>query len=332
MLYCRLFILFSSILIVSLISCRQSEIEHNSSITQQSLTNRDLGHAQLLDHCKPLIKCKPLLSTRFKNLEHFKKCASIIYYKDYTKLDSIECLQSIVDVCYISNGEKIIRRMNSGLDQKEVMNLEKADNFTRTGFVLSNPDIIRQRKELEKAYILARRKPVMFGPGDISFYDLAEASFKHINTPDLAFQNPRDSTEKGYINTFNHITAQAIITSFFSEELADLIADLHERNNMPEITSGRFSKKQLQDTFNSPEDNYVDIINNEIGQKIGLKLKDKYKLNDDTVFTPQLLASYLNEIQTYYMWSLEIGLDNFRATDEMLIKFSSKINRILERS
>lgn len=276
------------------------------------------------------IHTKAMLSSRFKNLTHLKTMVSIQYDQDYSKLDSNAYRQSMVHLKYPNNAVAVQRTMISGISQNKILELRNADYFTRSCFAFSNSYIIRQRKELEVSYILARRKPVMFGPGDKSFYDLALESFQHINTPELAFQNVRDSSEKGYINTFNHVTAQAIITSFFSEDLGDLIGDLHERQNMPEITSGRFTQKQLNDSINSPEDNYVDIINNEIGQKIGLKLRHKYKLNETTKCNEVLLASYLNDIQSYYMWALEIGMDPYRPTDDIIIKFSNKINALLK--
>jgi len=248
------------------------------------------------------------------------------------KLDSAECIPSVVNLIYVSNGEKISRTMASGVSQNDLLSLQKANYFKRTRFVITNPLAIRNRGQLDDVYMLSRRRPAFFGPGDMSFYDFAEASFRNINTPEMAYQNVRDSSEKGYINTFNHVTAQAIITSFFSEELADFIADLHERNNMPEITSGRFTSRQLHDSLNSPEDNYIDIINNEIGQKIGYKLKEKYQLDNETVCTPDLLAAYLNDIQSYYMWAFEIGMDKFRSNDERIIRFSNKINTLLNRS
>ena len=69
-------------------------------------------------------------------------------------------------------------------------------------------------------------------------------------------------SEKGYLNTFNHITAQAFMTSIFSERLADFIADVHELYNMPELITGDFTEQQLADFENGPVDNYVDMINN----------------------------------------------------------------------
>jgi len=277
------------------------------------------------------VKSKALLSSRFNNLDNLKNVVTITYDKDYTKLDSIKCTKSEVTILYKNNKEKLNRTMASGISQNELLKLQKSNFLSKFYFAIKNPSLIRQRSELEKVYILARRKIEVFGPSDVSFYDLALASFNHINTPKLAFKNQRDSSEKGYINTFNHVTAQAIISSFYSEKLADIIGDLHERNNMLEITSGRFSKRQLNDSINNPEDNYIDIINNEIGQKIGLQLKIKYKLSENSQCTPLLLTAILNDIQSYYMWSLEIGLDNFRPTDDIVKHFSNKMNSILNK-
>lgn len=327
-----LYILFLFILSYCFISCNQSDLKDLLFLTSKTLSIDNRPEEDILNRCNFGVKSKVLLSSRFKNLAHLKTVVSIQYDQDYSKMDSNECRHSVVNLCYVSNGEKIIRTMTSGVSQNELIKLQKPDYFARIGFVLANPATIRRREELETAYMLSRRKPTIYGPGDMSFYDLAQASCRHINTPNLAYQNARDSSEKGYLNTFNHATAQAIITSFFSEGLADLIGDLHERYNMPEITSGRFSQSQLNDSINSPEDNYVDIINNEIGQKIGLQLKEKYKLSKTSPCTPVLLAAYLNDIQSYYIWALEIGLDNFRPTDEVVIKFSNKINSLFNGS
>jgi hypothetical protein len=300
-----------------------------ATICYLSCKPSDPNESGFVDSGNLSVRCKPLLSSRIKNLDQLKTIVSIKYDRDYSGLDSIACQNSKVNLTYVSNGEQITRTMSSGISQNELSNLSSADFESQLRFVLLNPDIIRQRRELEKAYNLSRRRAYMFGPGDMAFYDIAEALIQHINTPGLAFQCPKDTSEDGYINTFNHLTSMAIMTSFFSEELADLIADLHERFNMPEITCGRFSEKQLIDSMENPVDNYVDIINNEIGQKIGRILKVKYKLHDKTECTPFLLAAYLNDIQSYYMLTMEIGLDNFRPTDEVVIKMSNKINKLL---
>ncbi|NOT37112.1 MAG: hypothetical protein HOP11_07020 [Saprospiraceae bacterium] len=276
-------------------------------------------------------RCKALLTSRFKNLEEFKNVVSIQYDRDYSRLDSSECRNSSVTLSYKSNGEEIKRTMSSDINQDDVQKLPKSDIITLSCFIFTHPNIIRLRKNLEDAYSLSRRKPAFYGPGDKAFYDLAEASYYNIISQPQTFLNSKDSSEKGYINTFNHITAQAIITSFFSEELADLISDLHERKNMPEITCGKFTSVHLNDTLNNIVDNYIDILNNEIGQKIGLKLREKYNINSTTQCTPILLSNYLNDVQGYYSMVLKIVFRSFRPSDKVINKFSHKINLVLEK-
>jgi hypothetical protein len=172
-------------------------------------------------------------------------------------------------------------------------------------------------------------RPNVFGEGDVAFYYLAQASFRNINTPDLAFANSKDTTEKGYINTFNHITAQAFITSCFSEDLADFVGDSHERYYHPKLINGKFSEKEVSDLAEGPVDNYVDLINNEWGQELGKQLKKKYNINRKTYWTPELVANYLNDLQDYYSWAFQIGFKPFRPEDEQVIKFSKKINVVM---
>ncbi|MFN3940495.1 MAG: hypothetical protein ACK4IY_07890, partial [Chitinophagales bacterium] len=144
-----------------------------------------------------------------------------------------------------------------------------------------------------------------------------------------AFLYPNDTTEKGYINTFNHITAQTFITSIFGEELADFVADAHERANHPELITGTFTETQLNDLAEGPVDNYTDIINNEWGQELGKNLKVKYHITRQTNWTPELLANYLNDIQAYYSWAFQIGFTPFRPQDEQVTKFSRKLNLVM---
>jgi hypothetical protein len=111
--------------------------------------------------------------------------------------------------------------------------------------------------------------------------------------------------------------------------LADFVGDTHERYYHPELITGKFSEKQVNDLDEGPLDNYVDVINNEWGQEIGVKLKEKYSINRNTRWTPELLASYLNELQRYYSWAFQIGFRPVRPDEEVVIKFSSKMNLVL---
>jgi hypothetical protein len=119
------------------------------------------------------------------------------------------------------------------------------------------------------------------------------------------------------------------MTSIFSEDLADFVADVHERHNLPELISGIFTPHQLNDLKDGPVDNYLDLINNEWGQELGKTLRAKYNLCRNTQWTPELLANYLNDIQSYYSWTFWIGFKPFRPDDEMVVRFAGKINKVL---
>ena len=269
---------------------------------------------------------KALLATRFQSLDDFKSTVQIEYFNACDKEDT--CIESKVILHYQDAGKSIVSELSSGITQRDITASKDGDFWDKANLVWQSPYGVRSRKELSKIFILARIRPHIFGYGDVAFYNLAEASLANIITPDLAFKTPKDASEKGYINTFNHVTAQVLITALFSKEVADYIADVHELMSMPELTTGRFSDKQLQDTLNYPVDNYVDMLNNEIGQEIGLRLKEKYNLTSTTTWTPELTASFLNDIQSFYMWSFGFAMKPYTQEDELILKFTHKINKV----
>lgn len=273
-----------------------------------------------------VVKCRALLATRFDNLEEFKRQVKLQYFKERITEDSI--LNKVL-LTYNDNNQTLTSELTSGITQSDILNVKDANAIQKLQFVTNTPYAIRNRINLAKIYMLARKRPLLYGAGDVAFYDLAEASLSKIRTPKEAFKTGRDRYEKGYINTFNHITAQVIITAIFSEQLADFMGDVHERFYMPELTTGKFTQKQLKDTINFPTDNYVDLINNDIGQEIGKVLKSKYKIYGNTHWSPILLASFLNEIQDFYAWSFEIGLKPFTADEELIIRYAKKINTVM---
>jgi hypothetical protein len=104
---------------------------------------------------------------------------------------------------------------------------------------------------------------------------------------------------------------------------------VHERYNLPELVSGQFTLQQIADLENGPLDNFLDMINNEWGQEWGKYLHMKYGISGTTRWTPVLLADYLNDIQVYLSCSLKIGFSPFTPEDEVVNRFSGKINLLL---
>ena len=270
-----------------------------------------------------------LISTRFKSLEDLKKVVEIKYAEDlYLSASSTDLLPQ-VQLIYRYDNREIISELKKGIGQTDFVNARKGSLIDKVLLGLRCPFAIVNKSNLASIENLGRRRPWVYGKGDVAFYDLAETMVAHIRAEDLDTIAPDDLTEKGYLNTFNHITAQAFMTSVFSEAMADFVADVHELFNMPELITGKFSEKQLTDPAEGPVDNYVDMINNESGQELGKVLKAKYAINSETEWNPVLLADYLNDIQSYQSWVFQIGFQPFREEDDVVQKFANKINKVL---
>lgn len=269
-----------------------------------------------------------LLGTRFRSLEQFSSLVEIEYeQKNRASPDTnAPCL---VRLRYCRNEQQIVSVVESGISQQDILKARQGSFWDRLNIVYNCPDAVRNRKDLGRANALSRWRPQWFGEGDIAFFDIAKLMTAHIDTPELAFRFPKDSTEKGYLNSFNHVTSQAFFTSCFSEELADFIGDAHERAHHPEIITGRLTDKQKKDLEEGPVDNYTDVLNNEWGQQIGEALKAKYNINHQTQWSPQLLANYLNDLQSYFSWAFQIGFSPFRPEEETVQRFCIKLNEIL---
>ena len=263
---------------------------------------------------------KAILASRIKDLDEFQETVHINY--------GLKGKIPYVELIYNSTHGTVKSYLQSGISEQDILDIRKDSITQQALFVLNNPDVIRDRDYLSEIYFLARKRSFILGEGDIAFYNIAEETVNKIITPELAYLKPRDSSEKGFINTINHITAQSFITSIYSENIADGIADMHELKHMPELCTGKFSENQLSDTLNYPLDNYVDMINNEIGQWLGNSIKKKLKINTTTFWTPQLMKLYLNELVKYYSWSFGIGMKPFSEEDEIVIRFADKINKI----
>lgn len=273
-----------------------------------------------------------LLTSRFSTLEELKSVVRIEYFPNASEAGQAYSGDSLVRLTHCSNGQTVMSILTQGVDEGDFSKAIKGALTDKLKVGAQSPFSIINRQYLRRIIVLARRRPLFLGEGDPAFYDLALSMVDHIQNRDLAYLTAADSSEKGYLNTFNHITAQAFITSLYSEELADFVADLHERQTMPELMTGHFSTDQIMDPNVNPLDNYVDIINNEWGQELGKELRVKYQIQPNTIWSPQLLSSYLNDIQSYYRWALQIGMNPFSAQDTVVIRFANKLNFAIEHA
>lgn len=268
-----------------------------------------------------LIKGKALLATQYNSLEALKMVIAIEYKSGFRKR---------VRLSHRSDKAEVVSVLKSGINERDITKARDGGFLDKVQLSLRSPYFVANRNDLLRIFILSRRRHKVFGGGDVAFFDLAETMVKHINQIDLVNIPEKDLGEKGYLNTFNHVNAQAFMTSIFTEKFADFIADTHERTNMEELLTGKFSEEQLTDVNNNPVDNYVDIINNEWGQELGKMLSRKYGIDRNTHWTPTLLCAYLNDLQTYYSWVFQIGFEPYSHTDEVVLKFSKKLNLVMD--
>jgi len=273
-----------------------------------------------------------LLLTRFASLEEFKKTVSVQYADNISEPSSPSNNHHQVQLTYRSGGREISSILKSGISQADFVQARNSTIWKKIGVGLKCPYALVHKKKLLAIEHLGRRRPPLFGKGDAAFYDLAETMVRNIRDEDVLDMSCEELSEKGYLNTFNHITAQAFMTCIFSESLADFVADVHELYNMPQLITGNFTDAQLADFVNGPVDNYIDMINNEWGQELGKVLKIKYAINQQTYWTAELLTNVLNEIQGYHSWAFQIGFKPFKPEDEMVKQFAWKINTVLASS
>ncbi|WP_235295626.1 hypothetical protein [Portibacter marinus] len=259
------------------------------------------------------------MTTRFDSFEEFKKEVKIEYY---------ERPRSCVELIQRYKDRELVSKLCEGLKESEITDANNGSILDKLSLMVKSPYFIANRYDMLKIWLLARNRPYYFGNGDIAFYNVAVAMQDNIRKETIKDLQTEDFSEKGYINTFNHVISQAFMTALYGEKLADFIADTHERNKLPELITGEFSETQINDLDEGPLDNYIDVINNKWGQELGKMLRIKYGINRYTIWDQKLLVSFLNDLQSYFMWSLDIQMKAFSEQDPLVYKFATKINKI----
>ncbi|TSA51857.1 MAG: hypothetical protein D4R43_00140 [Sphingobacteriales bacterium] len=296
------------------ISCEQQLVvydENNSNafssdtLIQSEKINPPIGQALLL--------------TQYKSLNELKSVIKIKYLKDSSGV----CLSCICRGCEVTH------ELKSGLGQDDFSKAAKGNFWDKLRLGIRCPFAVWNKKALTSIENLGRRKDNIFGHPDVAFYDLAESMVLHISDEDRENMSEKDLGEKGYLNTFEHVTTSAMMASIFSESIADFVGDAHERSTMPELITGKFTTQEITDIDFGPVDNYLDLINNEWGQRFGKVLKEKYHINQNTLWTPKLLADFLNDLESYYSWVFKIAFNPVTPDEEIIIQFALKMNKVL---
>lgn len=270
-----------------------------------------------------------LLGTRFESFDELKVQVKIYYFDDDIKTIFYPQTRPMAFLVHEAETQRVVSKLSSGITEKDIIRARDGGFWDKAYLAFHSPYFVINRFDMLRIFVLSRRRDHIFGIGDVAFYDLAEHMMQNISVEDSLSLPAKDFTEKGFINTFNHVTSQAFMTTLFSEATADFIADIHERATMPELVTGSFSNEQINDLGNGPLDNYVDIINNEWGQELGKELREKYDITSSTNWTPTLMANYLNDLQAYFSWSFQISFYPFKEGDETVIRFADKVNQVM---
>lgn len=269
-----------------------------------------------------------LVATRFHSFAQLLETIEVQY--GHSPTDTAGPHTDRVQLLHCSNGQTVTSILTEGVSERDFSAAQTGGFWERVSLLFQSPASVRNRYDLQRVSILARRRPDVFGEGDPAFYDISKAILRNISKHELPRLDSVDlASDKGYFNSFNHITAQVFMTALFSEDVADLVADAHERKNMPELISGAFSEEQRTDLANGPVDNYVDMINNEWGQELGKALRKRHQLSRSSDWRPVLLTDFLNDIQRYYAWGCQMRFEPFRPSDEIIQKFSTKLRAVM---
>ncbi len=319
----RFFVLF---LLVASVGCKRPQ---RTVTTQTDSISVNAENLPAREHANRSGN-EALLLTSFKSLAELKEVIQITYFEDMPGSTLAMHRKPHVRLTQRSGGREVTSILKSGISESDFLYARNGNFWDRVQLVIISPYTTMHRSDLERIEILSRRRDHMFGEGDVAFYDLAETMVYNISDDDVMYMSSEELSEKGYLNTFNHVVAQTFMTTIFSETLAEFVADVHERSRLPELITGNFTDDQLTDLDNGPVDNYIDMINNEWGQELGKLLCKKYTISRKTYWTPELLANYLNDIQSYQSWVFKIGFNPFRVTDETVIRFAGKINSVIE--
>ena len=260
-----------------------------------------------------------LLLTQYKSIDELKSVIRIKYLKD----------SSGVFLSSSCRGCEVTHELKSGPGQDDFSKAAKGNSWNKMWLGIRCPFAVWNKKALTSIENLGRRKDDIFGHPDVAFYDLAELMVQHISDEDRTNMSEKDLGEKGYLNTFEHVTTSAMMASIFSESIADFVGDAHERSTMPELLTGKFTSQEITDIDFGPVDNYLDLINNEWGKRLGKIVKEKYHINQNTLWTPQLLADYLNDFESYYSWVFQIAFKPVTPDEEIIIQFAGKMNKVI---
>jgi hypothetical protein len=182
---------------------------------------------------------------------------------------------------------------------------------------------------------LAWHKGALAGVNQLSKVknNLTKSAIGHVSDAMLTNLTSRPSrpgpsyakTQEAIKNMFLHVFGQAIITTLYGRAAADLVGDIHERDQSALIFGGVLSTKEERFAI----DNYCDLINNLHGQKWGEQLSASLGVDGDTLWTPTLTAIYASELQKLVAADMGWKMKPFTDKDPVIVKFTDLLNEVV---
>ena len=254
----------------------------------------------------------PLVATNYKSIKSLKKILYIKYYNDKS-----------FSISYIVNGMIIEHRFSKGYADNELAIIRNSDLGTQAKSILSEPLLVIYKSALETMFICAYTKE------NEAKTSMLAISFEIAKK--LKISNFLKTDDRALPNTIRHILSGVVLSMFHGEDSVNFVMDIHERHkkidngvifDIDECEFLRTGKFKNAEEEKSAIDNYIDIINNQIGGKLGSKLRNKYQkiINNTNGWTLEESANFLNDFLYYLKQSLKYDYNEFKTTEEIVKK------------
>lgn len=252
---------------------------------------------------------EPLVASDYASMAELRKDLIVVNYLDEET--------RIIAVSNMCNGiMRIGEATSDGMTESEFFEIIKIQVPYYGGFKIFK-SIFTDREPLFKGFALRKVRKMQsktkINDRRLSFGEIAR------DFTENTLNRDRDLYQSEKLkNAYKHVLAQSLVTVLFGEDVAELSSKIHERHQLKEW-NGLDEVDQI--------DTYVDLINNQWGQQFGQELKVELGITDDTVWTSELTAQYLNGMQQKLTESMgsEFGSE-YSAEDQYVKDVTDWIN------
>jgi RHS repeat-associated protein len=251
-----------------------------------------------------------LVAKDYGTLESLKKSINIVY-----RGEDVEDASVSVTHTYLERSAS--NTLNNGIGDEELKRAANGDFDLQFETAKKYPMLILYKGSLQKKQSLSYRNKNNSGT---ALYYVASAMVNNIK----GSLKENHQGDRGLVNTFNHLGGQAIITMLYSRYSADFAGDIHERDQ-PSLRTGKIKKSEVSQAI----DNYVDLVNNSWGQKLGSKLAGNFRNNlHNGVWFDRDTSELLNEIQNYYSETFGYEFNEFTKDTPIVKQFTDLLNEL----